>query len=218
MDHNEGDEGFGGGVGNGAPQDDNRLYLDRGRAVNDARQRFVASYIWQLPVGQGMRFLDRGGVVNTILGGWELSGITSYQSGFPFTVESGSDYSNTGSSNARPDRTCTGNGQHTINNWFDKSCFTTSALSAALDAGTPRFGNAGRNILTGPAFHNWDLALLKHFQVTERVKLEFRAETYNTFNFVAFGAPNSVVGNPNEGKLGGAGQPRDIQFGLKLSF
>ena len=88
INDNEGDEGFGGGVGNSAPQDDNNLRQDRGRAVNDARQRLVFSYVYELPFGSGKRFLNRGGVVNSILGGWQVSGITSFQSGFPFTLTS----------------------------------------------------------------------------------------------------------------------------------
>jgi hypothetical protein len=217
IDENEGDEGFGGGIGNGAPQDDNNLAADRGRAVNDARQRLVFSYIWELPVGNGKRFLNRGGAINQVLGGWQVSGITQFQSGFPFTVRS-QDFSNTNSSNPRPDRTCSGVGKKTTSSWFDASCFTITALQAALAAGTPRFGNSGRNILDGPGFNNWDLALLKRFQLTERFKLEFRFELYNMWNYAHFGNPGTRVGSPSIGVISSAGEPRDIQFGLKLSF
>jgi hypothetical protein len=218
INDNEGDEGFGGGVGNAAPQDDNNLRLDRGRAVNDARQRLVLSYIYELPFGNGKRFLNRGGAVNVVLGGWQVSGITSYQSGFPFSALSSQDFSNSGSTTPRPDRTCTGVGQKTVDSWFDASCFPIDSLQSALASGTPRFGNSGRNILTGPALHNWDLALLKNFRISERFKLQFRTEFFNTFNFAQFGAPQTHVGNPNIGKISSAGEPRDIQFGLKLSF
>lgn len=217
IDENEGDEGFGGGSGNLNSQDDNNLAADRGRAENDARQRLVLSYIWELPLGKDKRFLNRAGWVNQIVGGWQASGITAFQSGFPFTVQA-SDFSNTGSTNPRPDRTCSGVGKKTINSWFDTSCFTVVALQAALNAGSPRFGNSGRNILVGPGFNNWDFALLKHFQLTERFRLEFRFEMYNMWNYAHFGIPGTRVGNPTEGKLLSAGEPRDIQFGLKLSF
>ena len=218
INDNEGDEGFGGGVGNSAPQDDNNLRQDRGRAVNDARQRLVFSYVYELPFGSGKRFLNRGGVVNGILGGWQVSGITSFQSGFPFSVLSNQDYSNTGTLTRRPDRTCNGEGQKNVDNWFDASCFTVASLAEDLASGHPRFGNAGRNVLTGPPLNNWDLALLKNFQIRERFKLQFRSEFFNTFNHPYFSAPETRVGNPNIGKISSASEPRDIQFGLKLSF
>jgi hypothetical protein len=219
IDDNEGDEGFGGGVGNAAPQDDNNLEADRARSYNDARNRVVLSGVWELPVGKGKRFLDHAGWINTILGGWQSSGIISYQSGFPFTVESGQDFSNTGSSNQRPDRICSGEGKRTVNSWFDTSCFTTTALAAALASGHPRFGDSGRNILDGPGLSSSDLALLKDFQLTERFKLEFRSEFFNAFNHPYFGHPGAVIGSPTFGVLTTtAGAPRDIQFGLKLSF
>src|SRR5262249_21923525 len=218
INDNEGDEGFGGGVGNSAPQDDNHLQQDRGRAVNDARQRLVLSYIYELPFGKGKHFMNQGGAANAILGGWQVSGITSYQTGFPFSVLSTQDFSNTGSTTPRPDRSCTGEGKKTVDSWFDASCFPIDSLQAALASGTPRFGNSGRNILTGPAFNNWDLAFMKRFKIGERFDLQFRAEFFNTFNFAQFMPPQTHVGNPNIGKISSAREPRDIQFGLKLSF
>ena len=218
IDDNEGDEGFGGGVGNGAPQDDNNLQANRGRAANDARQRLVLSYIYDLPFGDGKRFLNQKGAVNMILGGWQVSGITSYQSGFPFTVLSSQDFSNTGSATPRPDRTCTGVGQKTVDSWFDASCFPIDSLQTALTSGTPQFGNSGRNILTGPALHNWDLALLKNFNIGERFQLQFRAEFFQHLEFCPVWATGNPCGQPNIGKISNACEPRDIQFGLKLSF
>ena len=202
IDDNEGDEGFGGGQGNGNPQDDNRRWLDRARAVNDARNRLVISYIWELPVGKGRKLMDTGGVANAILGGWQASGITQFQSGFPFTVRS-KDYSNSGSNNPRPDRTCFGNGPKTINEWFDTSCFTVTALQADQLAGNFRFGNSGRNVLSGPGLNNWDFKLMKRFQITERFNTEFRFELYNMWNHADFGYPGTRVETPSTyGKLG----------------
>jgi len=217
IDENEGDEGFGGGVGNTNAQDDNNRSLERGRSFTDARQRIVLSYIWELPVGNGKRFLNHGGWINQVLGGWQMSGIVAEQSGFPFTVRS-SDFSNTNSTNPRPDRTCSGVGKKTISSWFDTSCFTITALQAAQGAGTPRFGNSGRNILDGPGLNNWDFNLMKNFGLSERFRLQFRFEMYNMWNYAQFGPPATRVGSSNISELTGAGQPRDIQFGLKLSF
>src|SRR2546425_4357746 len=128
INDNEGDEGFGGGQGNAAPQDDNNLQLDRGRAVNDARQRLVLSYIYELPFGTGRRFLNRGGPVNVILGGWQGSGITSYQSGFPFSVLSSQDFTNTGTLVHRPHRSCTAVGKKTVDSSCHASCCPIDSL------------------------------------------------------------------------------------------
>jgi len=227
----EGNEGSFGGSGN-LPQDESNRQANYGRAVSDARQRMTFSPIWQLPVGSGQRFMNRTGIVNQVLGHWQVSGILTLQSGFPFTVLSGFDYSNSGSTSARPDRTCSGVGRKTVASWYDASCFTIGALQQALLGGSPRFGNSGRNILDGPGIAGLDFALYKDFSLSERFKLRFRAEAYNIFNQAHFGLPNSTCnttststcapgptdfGN-NVGRIGGAGEPRDIQFGLKLLF
>ena len=217
IDENEGDEGFGGGVGNTNAQDDNNRSLERGRSFTDARQRVVLSYIWELPAGNGKRFLNHGGWSNQVLGGWQMSGIVAEQSGFPFTVRS-LDFSNTFSTNPRPDRTCSGVGKKTISSWFDTSCFTITTLQAAQGAGTPRFGNSGRNILDGPGLNNWDFNLMKNFGLSERFRLQFRFEMYNMWNYAHFGPPATRVGSSTIGRLTRAGEPRDIQFGLKLTF
>jgi len=220
IDDSEGDEGFiCGAGGNLILQDDNNPRLDRGRSCNDARQRLVVSYIWELPFGRGRRYLNTGGVVNAILGGWKLSGVSSFQSGFPFTPTIGSNPANNGTFINRPDRLCNGEGLKNVNSWFDTNCFDASALHAAFEAGHPRFGNSGRNILDGPGLQNWDLGLLKDFLFRERFTLQFRAEFYNAFNRANFGLPASNIEDPSSvGRIFSAGEPRDIQFGLKLSF
>ena len=134
-----------------------------------------------------------------------------------FTVRS-LDFSNTFSTNPRPDRTCSGVGKKTISSWFDTSCFTITTLQAAQGAGTPRFGNSGRNILDGPGLNNWDFNLMKNFGLSERFRLQFRFEMYNMWNYAHFGPPATRVGSSTIGRLTRAGEPRDIQFGLKLTF
>jgi hypothetical protein len=219
LDDNEGDEGFGGGVGNGDAQDDNRPWLDYARSFTDARNRLVFSYIYEVPVGKGRKFLNTGGAANTVLGGWQVSGITSFQSGFPFTVTSSGSYSNTGSATPRPDRTCFGNGPKTLTEWFDTSCFTTAPLAANLLAGIYQFGNSGRNILSGPGLNDFDFAAIKRFSLGERAKLEFRAELYNMFDTPNFAYPHTNVSAAHFGVINNtSGIARQIQFGLKLSF
>jgi hypothetical protein len=201
------------------PQDDNNIKVDRAPSPFNASNAFVFSPLWQLPLGNGRRYLNQGGILNGFVGGWEASAIVTAQSGFPFTVTAENDYSNSLSQSPRPDRSCNGRGQKAISNWFDTNCFTTTALAAALANGTPRFGNSGQNILFGPGQKNWDLALIKHNNIfQERLKVEFRAEFFNAFNNVHFGPPGRTINTTSAGVLGSAGDPREIQFGLKLSF
>jgi hypothetical protein len=218
LDDAEGDEGFVGGVGNVNAQDDNNVRASYGRSYNDVRHRLVASYTWDLPVGKGKRFLNQSGFVDAALGGWEISGITSWQSGYPFTVTIGNDYPNTGSLVETPDRLCNGTGRKTISDWFNLSCFTVAPLQAALAAGNPRFGNSGRNILDAPGFYDWDLNFSKHFKLNEHFQLEFRGEMYNAFNHPNFGNPSANIQASTAGQILSAATPRDIQFGLKLLF
>jgi hypothetical protein len=186
--------------------------------MNDIRQRLVLSPIWQLPFGVGQPFLNRSGVMNALAGGWELSGILTFQFGFPFTVLANEDFSNTDSTNPRPDRVCNGAGPQTISEWFDVNCFSTNALAQASANGAPRFGNSGRNILIGPGMQQWDFSVIKRNPITERANLEFRAEFFNLFNHPNFGATGATIGTSTAGQITSAGSPRDIQFGLKLRF
>ncbi len=207
------------------PQNDNNPKADYGVYGNSVRHRLVISGIYQLPFGRGRSLLSNSkGVINGVVGGWELSTIISAQSGYPFTVFSPIDYSNTGSGSPRPDRTCSGVlSNPTITRWFDSSCFTTDAL-AAVQFTNPRFGNSGRNILTGPGLVNMDLSVLKRFHVVERLSGEFLVQAFNLFNHPNFGTPDSVVNDGTTGQIfttvpaGVTGSNRELQIALRFNF
>ena len=220
LDDNEGDEGFGGGVGNTDGQNDNCIPCNYGPSYSDAHQRFVISGVWQLPFGAGQRFGNKKGIVDEIIGGWRASGIYSYQTGFPFSVLSPVDYSNSTSANLYADRVCNGNnGPKTVAEYFQTNCFDLSSLKAAEAAGAPRYGMQQRDDLTGPPFSDIDFALLKDFSFTEKYKLQFRAETYNTFNHASFGNPGATVTTGAYGTLTyTSNNNREIQFALKFLF
>jgi len=201
-----------------APQNDNNQRADYSLSDISIKQRLVLSPIWQLPFGKGQRFLNGGGVSNVLAGGWELSGIITFQDGFPFSVLANQDFSNTGAYAPRPDRICNGAGPQTVAEWFNVNCFSTDALGQALANGTPRFGNAGRNILIGPGIQQWDVSVIKRNPITEKMNLEFRAEFFNMFNHPNFGTPGATIATDAFGQLTSAASPRDIQFGLKLKF
>jgi len=224
ISNNEGEEG--GYADGGAPlgQNDNDPRNERGLTVNDVRHRFTFSMLYELPFGKGRRWLGTANpVVNGILGGWELSALTSFQTGFPITPQSGIDSGNVGTGNWRPDRVCNGNlagSNRTVAKWFDTSCFTNSALIAGNASGIFRFGNSGRSVLTGPGIQNVDFALLKDFRVTESKKLQFRAEAFNAMNTPNFSA-DGVITHVNDSRFGevtSASEPRDVQVALKFIF
>lgn len=213
MDYNGGDTSEG-----NRPQDANNPMGSYSVGNINIPQVLTISPIWELPFGNGQHFLNTKGLVNALAGGWEFAGILSFRSGFPITIRSPQDFSNSGSSDPFPDRVCNGAGPQTVSEWFNTSCFTTNQLALALANGTPRFGNAGRNILVGPGLNEWDASFIKRNQISERFSLQFRAEFFNLFNRPNFDNPGNRVGSGSFGKISGAGSPRDIQFGLKLTF
>jgi hypothetical protein len=222
--NNEGEEGAYADGGAPQGQDDNHPGQERGLGVDDVRHRITFSSIYLLPFGEGKRFANSNSrLVNAVVGGWTLTNIISWQTGFPITVQAGYDVANTGTGNWRPDRICNGAlpvSQRTVSDWFDTSCFTGALLAADQLNGVYRFGNSGRGILEGPRMANIDLGLLKDFQATERLRMQFRAEFFNAFNQAHFN-PDGVVTNMSAGNFGqviSAGEPRDIQFALKFNF
>lgn len=201
------------------PQDNYNTRAEKGLSDFDIRHRFVANYVYQIP---SFRHLVSG-VPHAIAEGWQTTGIVTLQTGQPFSVLTGQSLSGTGLGNDRPDLVGNPNaGPHTVNQWFNASAFT---LNQPLT-----FGNAGRNIITGPPFKNFDFALIKDTRVAEAANIEFRAEFFNVFNHPNLALPANIESAPNFGAISqtpdvaqnnvglGSGGPRLIQFGLKFSF
>jgi len=156
------------------------------------RHRMVASYIWELPFGPGRKWLNGWrGLAGQLVGGWNLSGITLFQTGQRFTPSfTGRDPSNTDTIGGRPDRIGAGNlpkSERTIDRWFDFNAFVIPPLNAG------RFGNAGNGILAGPGTVNWDLGLYKNVSLGERRRLEFSFTTTNALNHPNFSTPNADI-------------------------
>jgi hypothetical protein len=187
------------------------LRAERGLSDFDVRHRFVASTIWEIPLGKGHKVFG-GGPLAHILGGWQASGILSLQSGRPFTAVLNGDLSNTLNRNDRPNLVGDPNsGPKTVEQWFDKAAFQTQGVGS--------FGTAGRNIIIGPGFQNFDFALSRNFNVTERFRIQFRTELFNAFNHANFNYPAATANAPqNFGQIASANDPRQMQFGLKIIF
>lgn len=175
---------------------------ERGDAMYCPRHRLVSSMIWQIPVGKGKRFMNRGGLADWLVGGWQLSAVYNAQTGEYFTPSfSGSDPSNTQTFGGTPDRIGNGNlpsSQRSIDKWFDASAFAVPPNG--------RFGNSGRNILIGPGRHAMNLGIFKTFKPTERVSLRLQATFTNALNHPNFGMPNGNISAP-----GSVGMIRSIQ-------
>jgi hypothetical protein len=188
----------------------------RALAEQDIAHRFVASFVYDLPVGRG-RSLDTGDsrLVNAILGGWQVNGIVTYQSGTPLQL-SASNTSGLFAPRTQPNSIGrsgrkTGPVQERLNAYFDPAAYTQPAPFT--------FGNLARFLpdIRSDSVRNWDVSLFKEIPVTEKYLVQFRAEFFNAFNTVRFGNPNtSVTSNARGVVTSQANAPRQIQFGLKL--
>jgi hypothetical protein len=223
-------------------QDSFNIRGDRGLSDYDARHRFVASAIYELPF-KGSRWIE----------GWQLSTITQLQSGNPVNILAGNPLaipgtpfgnlniaSFTGLATLRPDLIGQIQQVGRREQWFTNTvcdprapggCPAGSvfALPVAIVNGAPRFhlGNLGRNVIIGPGFVNTDFSILKTTRVTETVKVQVRAEVFDIFNHANFGQPGRVaqVGSANFGVItntrfptGDFGSSRQIQLALKVIF
>ncbi len=150
-----------------------------------------------------------------------MSGITTFQSGNPFSAIDTSDPSLTGTPQmSRPDVLRDPNlpsDQRTPQRWFDTSAFARFVASASR--ATPNFGTAGRNILSADGIVNFDIGLSKDFKLGEERRLEFRWEVFNLFNHANFGVPVNDFNAPNFGQVLNTSTPeRQMQFALKFLF
>jgi hypothetical protein len=201
------------------PQDNYNLGADRGLSDFDTRHRFVANFVYQVP---SLRRVSSA-LPTLLTDGWQTAGVLTLQSGQPFSVLTGANQSSTGLGNDRPNLVGDPNaGPHTVAQWFNTSAF---ALNAPLT-----FGNAGRNIVTGPSFKNFDYSLMKNTRLRESLSLQLRAEFFNILNHPNFALPRNTMTAPNFGALYqtpdvaqnnvglGSGGPRLIQFAAKFIF
>ncbi|HKY29119.1 MAG TPA: TonB-dependent receptor [Pyrinomonadaceae bacterium] len=201
------------------PQNSFDLRSERGRSNFDVRHRLSVSYVYDLPFGKGRKYLSDNGGWSTLLTGWQTSGILQLQSGRPFTVALSREFDNSGTgisalgfgANDRPNLLRNPELEDpSPDRWFDTSAFVIPP------PGT--FGNAGRNILEGPGYQSFNMAVSKNTSLSERFRLQFRTEVFNLFNHPNFNLPDNFMFSPTFGRVTSARDPRHIQFGLKLLF
>ncbi|HUT57553.1 MAG TPA: hypothetical protein VNA25_06845, partial [Phycisphaerae bacterium] len=171
---------------------------------------FSAGY--ELPIGRGKRFLSNANpFTEGFLGGWQFQGILVARSGRPFTPSISGDIANTGVGQ-RPDRIGSGIlANPTVENWFDKSAFVVPAQYT--------YGNSGGYILRGGRYFALDFSIFKEFNVTDRGRLQFRAEAFNLTNTPSFNPPATAINTASGGRVTSTlGAPRQLQFALKFTF
>jgi hypothetical protein len=188
--------------------------LKRNRALAgfDIPQNLQIATVYELPFGQGKKYLTNG-VGKWVLGGWQLNGLFSARSGTPFTVTASGAALNAPDNTQTADQVKTtvqqlggvGPGQH----YYDPTAFAP--------VNQPRFGTSGRDILFSPHWVNLDLSLFRKFPIRERLQLEFRAEAFNSTNTPHFDAPNANVNSSSFMTITAAEQDqRTLRFGLRL--
>jgi hypothetical protein len=208
---------FGSDGETGAYADTRNPKLDYGLSSFDLRHRIIASWVYDLPFGPNrVLFGSTHGFVGQAVGGWALSGITTYRSGFPFTVRASSDTDFSGLNqfsdrvNLKPGVTAVPTNMSNPDHAFDPTVFAFPGAGSV--------GNVGRNTLIGPHFVNQDLAIMKNFIVRENQRLQFRAEFFNFLNHANFKLPDNRLDQSAVGKIGDTFDPRLIQLSLRFQW
>ena len=158
--------------------DNHNPQLDYGPSDFDVNHRFVASYVWDLPVGKGKKYMgSMNRATDALVGGWELTGITTFQTGFPFGIGDSDPLSYTGTAAPRPNIIPGCNPKAGVTGMFQRlnmACFVQQA------PGT--YGNTSRNFLRQPGINNFDMGAAKNFRLGEYARFGLRFDTFNTFN------------------------------------
>ena len=198
-----------GGGAVGGPQSVTLFDESRGPSGFDVKHRFVLSYVWALPFGEG-HSIASGGFLKPILENWQFGGIVTLSTGRPFTV-----FLNTGVNNGAaswPHRVGDGRlDDPTVDMWFDTSAFVAPPPNT--------YGDSGRGILYAPGTQTLDASLSRTFPIRTRFRLQFRADAFNLFNTPQFGFPNANIGSPTAGRITTTiADNRSLQFAVKLDW
>jgi hypothetical protein len=204
-----------------APMDSYRIRLDRGRATLDRRHIFTANYIYDVPW-----FNKRHDLVSNLLGGWELSGIVTLQTGIPFTgLSANFDPAGLGNTPAlvagnRPETLCdpNANAPHTFLQWFNTACFQLNPTNGVAPFGNV-VSNTGRGTVNGPPTKRFDFSIFKNIRIGEgSKKIQLRGEAFNIFNHTNFRTTTASITSAQYGQITAVRDPRTIQLGAKFIF
>jgi hypothetical protein len=228
----------GAAAGDGFATDPTQPGLDRGNSVFDIRHRLIFDYVWVMP-----GFVNHRGLLPGLLNNWQLNGIWSFQSGAHWSAfnnnprllrasasspnacdpatfnpanctNAGGDYNLDGENNDRPNA-IQNNIHATTAQWADGFKLPSNFFSAPC---LSCVGNLGRNTFVGPGYWAGDISLFRNCRISETFHLQLRIEAFNVFNHTNFLIGNNLIGSPGFGQASGTAPPRNLQFGLKLSF
>jgi Carboxypeptidase regulatory-like domain/TonB dependent receptor len=207
-------------IGSSSPANNYNLAGEKSVDGNDIPNSVVVSYIYALPFGRGKRFASNmNPLLNSVAGGWQVSGISTFKQGFPLAI-SGNDINSFGGT---PRPNVTGNthvAKPSIKEWFNTSAFSYASYGT--------FGTVPRYFsdLRAPGYQNWDLSIMKNWGLPKEMQFQFRAEMYNAFNHAQFYAPNEKYAgcdpnaggacNSSFGQITFSFPGRDVQFAGKL--
>lgn len=219
-----------GSLNNGDFRDQLNPSLDYGNADFDVRQHFVGTFMYELPFGKGHAFRgNASGVLNQVIGNWQMAGIVSASTGNFYTVSDPTSFigvdcgGNVVYNCARPNQVANPNGKPCVPGTFFNTCaFVSNTIPGTL-------GTEGRNAVLGPGYQQWDLSIYKDFPISENKHFEFRAEAFNVANHVNWLTgrqgqdgqlePVSIeLATQQYGTYQAARDPRLIQFALKFYF
>ena len=206
------------------PSDDYNLAHERGLSAFDFRHRLTNSFLYELPFGRGRAVGIDNRVVNTLLGGWQIGGIVTMQTGFPLTPMCGPGNIQNGGGHCRPDvvpgqaPNLPGD-QRSVSRFFNTAAFTDRLGQDPARITEFRYGTAGRNIITGPGIVSVDASINKFFRFSERQNLEFRWEVFNAPNHPIFNPPGVSLRTPTYGVITSTKiDNRQMQLALKYNF
>jgi hypothetical protein len=185
-----------------APQNPRNFAADYGPPSYDFTNDIVGTWVYTIPYHPHGRKPSA-----LLLGNWSIAGLALHQSGYALSASMATA---TGGLAIRPNQVAPVRRVGALDEWFDTASF------AAPNYGF--FGNAGNGTIRGPGYTSFNTALYKTFPVTERLSIEFRAEAFNIANHPNFNNVSTAVGSGNYGQVDGAGDPRNIEFALKLIY
>jgi hypothetical protein len=206
------------GTENSPAQNSYDLSADRGLAAFNAKFRWVNTTVYALPFGHGQRWLNDG-LASVILGGWQIAGIMSLQTGFPSTINLTGDTANIGGGNGGI--LIRANPVPGVSPYLPADQRGTAEyfnVNAYLDPPPYQFGTLGRNTWVGPGLFNIDTTLSKRFHIKERYGFEIRAEAFNLLNNANYNQVGRIINAPGFGAVQSELPMRELQFGAKVTF
>ena len=209
-----------GGNGRNVPQKSSDLAAERALSNFDVRQKLIVNYTYEFPFGEQRHFLNRGGVAAHIIGNWQISGVTTVQSGTPLTAQlAGNQSNNNGSgvfASARPDATGLPadlpSSERGTKEFFNTAAFTLPP------SGEP--GTAGRNTITGPGLVNFNMSLGRFFTFSreKNLRARFSIDASNAFNHPNYGGVATTINAQNFGWVTSVSAMRALTLSLRMNF